>query len=161
MTSGNITKFDYLLRVCVVLFAAFSPFFCLLFSGYEKSLSQYWVTEMQPVFIIANSLTAYYLIGIPKWKLSACLLLLVTAFSIEYYPEIHNIVAIMFFIVCIYPLHIANNYKFCKWIYLLAIPIVPFSLLFAEIIAIIAICMFHLLTLNKLYNIQKERVELN
>jgi hypothetical protein len=39
--------------------------------------------------------------------------------------------------------------------------VIPFSLLFAEIIAIVAICMFHLLTLNKLYTIQKERVEPN
>ncbi len=158
MINGSITKFDYLLRMCVIIFAAISPFICLFFSGYEKSLSSYWNTDMQPLFIISNLITGYYLIGIPKWRLSSCLLLLVTAFSIEYYPNVHNIVAVAFFVACIYPLHMANNYSFCKWIYILAIPIIPFSLLFAEIVAICSICIFHLLTLNKLYNIQKKRV---
>ena len=43
-------------------------------------------------------------------------------------------------------------------IYLISILAVPFSLLVAELIAILSICLFHLLTLNKLYSIQKERV---
>tara|TARA_B100000963_G_scaffold176268_1_gene153317 strand:+ start:23969 stop:24454 length:486 start_codon:yes stop_codon:yes gene_type:complete len=161
MISGNITRFDYLLRVCVVLFAAFSPFICLLFSGYEKSISQYWNTEAQPIFIIANSLTAYYLVGIPKWRASACCLLLVTSFSVSMYPDLHNIFAIIFFGCCIYPLYVSNNYKFCKWVYFSGLLFLPFSLLVAEIVGILAICMFHLLTLNKLYSIQKERIEIS
>jgi hypothetical protein len=161
MISDNITRFDYLLRVCVVVFAALSPFICLFFHGYEKSISSYWNTEMQPLFIIANSLTAYYLIGIPKWRLSACLLLLTTAFSIEYYPMVHNIVAVGFFITSMYPLYKANNFTFCRWLYMIALPLVPFSLLYAEMVAILVICTFHLLVLNKVYSIQKERVELS
>ena len=156
-----MTKFDYLLRISVVIFASISPLLCLCISGYEESLSSYWNTETQPMFIISNLITGYYLIGIPKWRLSSCLLLLVTAFSIEYYPNVHNVLAIIFFISCIYPLYKANNYRFCMCIYLISILAVPFSLLVAELIAILSICLFHLLTLNKLYSIQKERVWIN
>ena len=141
-----IGKSDYLIRLSVVIVAALSPFICLLLVGYRSSLSQYWNTPMQPLFVFANAATSYYLITINNWKTSSVMLILLTAFSVEYYNIIHNIFAIVFFIVTIIPLWKANHFKFCFWIYLTSLIALPFSILYAEIIAIFSMCIFHLLT---------------
>lgn len=161
MLNDNITKSDYILRLCVVIFAALSPFICLFLVGYRSSLSQYWNTPMQPLFVFANAATSYYLITIKNWKLSSILLILLTAFSVEYYNSIHNIFAVVFFITTAISLWKANHFKFCFWIYLTSLIALPFSMLYAEIIAIFSMCIFHLLTLNKVYNIQQKRIEVN
>ena len=158
---NNITgKLDYLIRLSVVVFAALSPFICLLLVGYRSSLSQYWTTPMQPLFVFVNAATSYYLITINNWKTSSVMLILLTAFSVEYYNTIHNIFAIVFFIVTIIPLWKANHFKFCVWLYLSSLLFLPFSMLYAEIIAIVSMCIFHLLTLRKAYKLQQERIEI-
>ena len=161
MLGNNITKKDYILRMCVIFLAALSPLMCLFLVGYESSLSQYWETPMQPLFVFANTTTSYYLITIKNWKSSAVLLILLTAFSVEYYNSIHNIFAVVFFIITAISLWKANHFKFCFWTYLTALLMVPYSMLYAEIIEITSLCMFHLLTLNKAYRIQKKMVKLN
>lgn len=157
---NSIGRFDYIIRICVIILAIIYPLFCLLAFGYVPSLSQYWNTSMQPIFIFSNAATAYYLIGFKNWRISSCLLTLVTAFSVEYYPGLHNCLAIAFFVFTLWPLYKANNFKYCFWIYLCAIPMAPISLFFAEYIAIIALCIFHIQSLIKLQNIQKQRIEL-
>ena len=157
MLQLNLTKFDYYLRLSVIIFAAIAPFICLFSYGYLKSLSSYWNTPLQPIFVFANAATSYYLITVEDWRPSAVLLVLLTAFSVEYYQGLHNVLAILFFIVTINPLRKANNFKFCFKLYMSSILLVPFSLFFAEIIAILAMCLYHGLTLNKLYRLQKTR----
>ena len=141
----------------VIIFAAISPFICLLSFGYLESLSSYWNTPLQPLFIFANASTSYYLIKIDNWKPSAVLLVLLTAFSVEYYDTLHNILAVLFFIVTIQPLRKSNNFRFCLKLYLSSLLLVPFSLFFAEIIAILAMCIYHILILTKAYRLQGER----
>lgn len=158
MKGSQITKFDYYLRLSVIIFAALSPFICLLSFGYLKSLSQYWESPLQPIFVISNAITSYYLITLDNWRPSAILLILLTAFSVEYYQDLHNIMAVAFFIVTAIPLKKANNFKFCFVIYLLSVLILPFSLFFAEVVAILAMCIYHTLSLHRLYNLSKQRV---
>lgn len=160
MTQPHITKYDYYLRLSVIIFAAISPFICLASYGYLPSLSSYWKTPLQPIFVFANAATAYYLVTLDNWKTSALFLILLTAFSVEYYNNLHNVLAIAFFILTIFPMRKTNNFKFCLKIYLSSLIFVPFSLLAAEIVAILAMCMYHGLSLNRLYTLQKER-ELN
>jgi hypothetical protein len=158
MKKTQLSKHEYYLRFLVILFAALSPLICLFSYGYMPSLSQYWDTPMQPLFIIANAATSYYLIGLKNWRLSSILLILLTAFSVEYYNDLHNILAVLFFIATIFPLVKINNFKFCLKIYLSSILLVPFSMFFAEFVAIFAMCIYHILSLNKLRKIQENRV---
>lgn len=153
----NISKLDYYLRIIVILFAAISPFICLFTFGYLKSLSSYWNTPLQPLFIFANASTSYYLIKIDNWKIPAVFLVLLTAFSVEYYNNLHNILAILFFIVTVRPLRKSNNFRFCLKLYLSSLLLVPFSLFFAETLAILAMCIYHILILTKAYRLQSER----
>ena len=136
--TGAIGRYDYTVRLGVIIFALIYPLICLFYIGYKPSLSQYWNTPMQPIFIFSNAATSYYLIGLKNWRISSCLLTLVTAFSIEYYPTSHNVLAVAFFVFIAY-----------------------FSLLFAEYIAIVAMCIFHIMSLVKLNSITKERLNIN
>jgi len=90
---------------------------------------------------------------ISKWRISAILLILVTAFSLVLFPNVHNILAVSFFLANIYPIISANRFKWCIWIYLTSALALPFSMTVAEIIAIGALCLYHILVLRKVYKI--------
>jgi hypothetical protein len=149
-----INLYEYYIRIAVIIFAAITPFLCILSHGYLPSLSSYWKTDLQPLFIIANAATSYYLYSVKIWRPSALLLLLLTAFSVELFPLTHNFLAVIFFFMNIYPLYKRRFFKWTIWIYFSSLLVLPFSMIFAEIIAINAICLHHLLLLNKVYIIK-------
>jgi len=153
-----IDKSSFCIRLLIVLVALLTPYICLLGYGYLSSLSMYWKTEMQPLFIISNTMTAYYFYSMTSWKMSSIFLLLLTAFSIDTYIIVHNIFAIIFFIVNLYPLILTNHFKWCKWIYLSSIIAFPFSTLLAEIIAINALCLYAGLLLFARYKVSKQKL---
>jgi len=155
----RLTKGDYQIRLGVLVLAFISPILCLILWGYEPSLSTYWKTEMQPLFIISNATTSFYLYQVKSWRPSALTLLLVTAFSVELYPGIHNVLAVVFFIITIYPLWVTHHFKRVVWIYIVSLGVLPFSMLGAEIIAIFALCLYHGLMLDKIYKLNKNKDE--
>jgi len=157
MKHVNLGKYQYLLRIAVIILAAVSPFICLMYYGYLPSISSYWNTDLQPLFIIANAATSYYLYSIRDWKMSALMLLLLTSFSLTLFPAVHNILAITFFIVNVYPLVKTNHFKWCIWPYLASLVVLPFSMTVSEIIAIDSLCVYHMLLLIKAANISNSQ----
>jgi len=153
---SRLTKEDYQIRLGVIVLAFLSPILCLFLHGYQPSLSSYWTTEMQPLFIVANATTSFYLYQTKTWRASALMLLLLTAFSIELYPNMHNGLAGVFFIVTLYPLWVTHHYKWVFWIYIFSLVVLLFSMLIAEIIAIWSLCLHQGLVLNKLYKLQNK-----
>ena len=153
----HISKTGYQIRCVVLILAAFTPSLCWLSEGYLPSLSSYWRTPIQPLFIISNAITSFYLYSMIKWKYSALMLLALTAFSIDMYPISHNSLAILFFIVNLIPLYQANNFKFCFWLYGFSLLLLPYSMMYMETAAIIILCLYHGLVLDKIYKLQKER----
>jgi hypothetical protein len=151
----EIRAFEYNSRVAAILLAAISPFICLIAYGYLPSLSSYWNTDLQPLFIIANAITSYYLYSIKPWRMPALMLLFLTAFSVELFPMVHNALAVGFFIMNLYPLYNTNHFKWCIYIYLLSLLVLPWSMTFAEIISIGALCIYHYLLLRKVYKLNK------
>ena len=149
MKHVKIGKYQYLLRIAVILLATISPFICLIYYGYLPSLSSYWDTNLQPLFIIANAATSYYLYSIKDWKISALMLLLLTSFSLTLFPQVHNILAVAFFIINVYPLVKTNHFKWCIWPYLGSLVVLPWSMTISEIIAIDTLCVYHMLLLIK------------
>lgn len=150
--------YDFMSRMLVVILAGLAPIVCLLVYGEMESVSAYWKTDLQPLFIITNAATSFYFYSNKNkmWRFSALMLLLLTAFSVELYGSIHNVVAIAFFISNLYPLYKSNHFKWCFWIYLSSLVVFAFSMLYAELIAINALCLFHGLKLIKLQKLQKE-----
>jgi len=156
MTHFTLSSYQYRLRMVVILLAAISPFICILTNGYKPSISSYWDTSLQPLFIITNAATSYYLFSLSNWKISALSLLLLTAFSLTMYPGMHNAIAVIFFISNLYPLFKSNKFRWCFWIYITALIALPFSMTISEIIAIDSLCIYHVLLLNKAYRITRE-----
>ena len=151
----NITRSQYLIRISVVVFAMITPFVLYLTQGYKPSISEYWNTPMQPLFILSNAATSYYLFSNNKWKLSASLLLLLTAFSVESYLKVHNVLAICFFLSNLYPLYITKHYRFCFWLYLASLTLMPLSIILGETVAVIFLSLQHGLILRKIYSLHK------
>jgi len=153
----KLNLYEYNIRMAVILFAGLCPILLLCLHGYMPSLSSYWRTEYQPLFIIANAVTSYYFISMKNWQFSGFLLLMLTSFSIDLYPDTHNLLSIAFFIVTFYPFYKTNHFKEMIWFYLFALVVMPFNLLFAEIIAIETMCIFHGRLLYKVYKLNNER----
>jgi hypothetical protein len=153
---------DHFIKILVILISVIYPFILLSVEGELKSLSQYWNTSLQPLFIVANVMTAYIFLSIENWKMSSFLLILVTAFSVKLYGNVHNILAVLFFLSCLYPLFKSKRFKFYGYLYLLS-PLIGilYGLLYLEIYSIIILCGYHLHTLiHILYiNYQKYKIE--
>lgn len=153
---------QYILKIVVILISALYPFVLLSVEGELISLSQYWNTSLQPLFIVANVMTAYFFFGLDDWRIPSFLLVLVTAFSVKLYPITHNVVAVMFFLSCLYPLFKSKRFKFYAYMYLLS-PFVGLmgGLLYLEIYSIIILCSYHLHSIINVMSIfyQKHKLD--
>lgn len=131
--------FQYL----AVLLPLVQPFVFIGCFGELRSISAYWETAGQPLFIITNAVVSYFLFNTKHWTLPALFLLILTAFSVTLYPLIHNIAAGGFFVSCIYPM--ARNAKFRPYVsaYLIAGLVAISAPLCGELIAINIICIYH------------------
>lgn len=152
---------EYYLRLTIICLVALSPLFCILLSGYQKSYSSYWITESQPIFILANAVTAFYLFQEKHWRISALLLLLVTAFNTYDFKILHDILAIAFFISCLIDLTKKNRNAFIIMCFMLSFYLLNISILLAEIVAITSLCLYHGLNLITYYKLThgKEKTE--
>ncbi len=152
-----MNSYGYVWRILTIILAITYPFFCVLIAGYKPSLSQYWNTTLQPIFILSNILTVYYFIQIKNWRIPAIFLFLLTIFSISFYGNLHNIFAICFFISAFIPLCKTKRFTYTFYIYLLGGCLIPFNLLVGEIIIISTIGLYHFLLLTKLKKIKKTK----
>lgn len=146
------------LKLLIILIALLQPIAILLMLGDVNSLSMSWGTKLQPLFIFTNATTSYYFFQIDRWKIPALLLMLLTAFSINIFPDIHNITALLFFIFCIFGINRGSYWWLFVLLYLLAIPIYfKYNLFWCEFYAIIILCSYHsrlIIIANKINNIK-------
>lgn len=149
-----------LARILVVVFVMISPFIMLLLYGPETSLSQYWNTPMQPLFVLANAMTSYYFFLSPKWYIPGAMLLLLTAFSVQYYPEVHNILAFIFFITAAMAMYRAKHMIWYFYLFVLGSLVTIYSLFIGEIIAIEILCVYNLHLLLYKQNLINHRHDL-
>ena len=150
-------KNNFNFKIMVIIISMITPFLMLLYDNTIPSLSSYWRTPLQPLFIITNILTCLMFITIPKWKLSGVLLLTLTCFSIEYYSSFHNIIATLFFISNLYPLYSIKKYRLLALVYLTGVLWYP-SLILFEIHGVVTLCVYHLMVLISYNNIQNKRL---
>ena len=139
-----ITKFELFKRLFTAIIAVLQPFIIYFSCGDLISLSQSWNTPLQPLFIFTNALVSYFFFDLPKWRISAVLLLLLTVFSVESYVDIHNVLAILFFISCVFPLWSIKRFRLYIPVYLLSVIFLRFDgLYWMETWAIITLCFYH------------------
>lgn len=148
---------ELVLKISAIVLAIVTPFILYFVIGPKPSISSYWNSDLQPLFIMANAITSYFLFSVRKWELSSLLLMLLTAFSVESFKITHNVIAILFFLYNLYPLIDSRRYQ--GWIlpYLLAFGVIPLSLFWAEVVAILSLCGYHAHLLIDFYRIQSKR----
>jgi hypothetical protein len=143
-----IKKYDLHLKIFVIIITIIQPFILLSTQGIKESISSYWETPLQPLFIFVNATTSYYLFSIPKWRVSSVFLLLLTAFSVTQFKLIHNIFALTFFICCFISLLSVKRFRYYGLLYFLSIPLLfIFNFLWFEIFATIIIVSYHFHTI--------------
>ena len=145
--------YGYAWRMITLVSSMAYPFLCLLLVGYKKSISSYWGTDVEPIFILCNALTAYYFVQTKRWEIPGALLLLLTAFNIELFGQTHNIFATLFFLSSFIPLIKSKRYKWLLYIYIGGGVLMGISLLVGEIVCILVIGAYHMLILNKYKNL--------
>jgi hypothetical protein len=154
-------RLDFLMRLLVVITALASPFLCIAIEGELPSYSQYWTTDIRPLFIFTNASTSYFLFSVDRWKIPAICLLLLTAFSYDQYFWIHNTTAICFFVLCAISISFSRKFQYYILPYLFSIVILlKFGILWGEISAILVICAFHFHRLIEYKNIESKRKKL-
>ena len=145
---------NFILKIGIIFLSFITPFVMLFSYGKLESISSYWDTPLQPLFILTNALTTYVFMDLPKWRLSGIFLFLLTIFSLDYYNDLHDIFAIIFFIVNLYPLYSLQRYRIVIAPYLLSCIWLP-DLFWFEVQAITVLCLYHLNLLIKVRSITK------
>ena len=134
---------ESIIRLLAIIFVAISPFGMVLCHGPEFSLSEYWNTPFQPAFILSNAMTSYFFFSMSLWRVPSFFLMLLTGFSVAMYPDIHNILATIFFISCAIALYKSHRFKYYLYIYIAMTLIMPISMLWGEILTIMVLCAYH------------------
>lgn len=145
---------NFTIKIVVIILSFISPLIMFFTYGEMSSISSYWGSPLQPLFILSNALTTYVFMDLPKWKLSGILLFMLTIFSVEYYPSLHNVFAISFFVVNIYPIYKLKRYRLFLIPYLLSC-VFLFNLFWFEVFAIGVLCSYHLTLLLKVRKVIK------
>lgn len=116
-----ISKFEIIKRLFTSVLAVLQPFIIYFTYGNLESISQSWNTPLQPLFIFSNALVSYFLFDLPKWRIPAILLLLLTVFSVQNWFVLHNVLAILFFIMSGVSMLSVKKFRFYIPIYLISL----------------------------------------
>lgn len=139
---------DFNLKCIAILLALIQPIIILIFFGGEIiSISSTWGGDLQPLFICTNAMISYFLFQTKEWVIPSMFLLLLTAFSVNLFPTLHNLLAVCFFVSNLYPLMKTKTFKTFGLVYILAIPICWFSFFWMEVWAIYVLSAYHIKTM--------------
>ncbi len=151
-------KRDFIYRVFVVILSLLQPIIILIVLGEAPSISSSWNTPLQPLFITVNAMTSYFFFSSHRWEIPSVLLLLLTAFSVESFPIMHNIFAIGFFIMCMYPIFKLKRWRYYGILYLIGVVIVMrYGLFWGEFWCVWVLCIYHIHIVVYMYKIGIKR----
>jgi hypothetical protein len=157
-----IKKYDLYIKIFAIIISIIQPFILLSICGELWSISSYWKTPLQPLFIFVNAVTSYFFFSTDKWLVPSIFLLLLTAFSIELYPVTHNVFAGLFFLSCNYPLLTLKRFRFFGILYLMSIFILlSAGMLWFEIYCVLILGSYHLTILLYKHHLDKLREKLH
>jgi hypothetical protein len=149
---------NMVVRLLVIILAIAQPLIIFFTLGDVPSISSVWLSYLQPLFIITNAVTSYFLFSTKNWFLPSLFLLLLTAFSVDFSLVLHNIFAVLFFIVCLYSLYGIRRLRWYLIPYILSgVVLLLFGIFWAEVWAIVVICLYHLHSMYISYCIHKKR----
>ena len=139
-----MNRWDMFERLFTSVLAVVQPFIIYILYGDDRAISRAWDTPLQPLFIITNALVSFFFFKLPKWRVPALLLLLLTSFSVDDHYVLHNIFAILFFIFSGVSLWNLKKFRYYVGIFLLSILFLFNGLFWAETWGIIVLVVYHM-----------------
>ena len=150
---NNILK-EFNVKLFAIFLSITSPIIMILNNGFLGSLSQYWGTPFQPLFIVSNIICSYFFFSLKNWKIPSFFLMLLTSFNWYEFKIPHNIFALCFYFSCLYCLFNSKRFLLYRYLYLFSIIVYPYSILWGEMFSVAILCSFHLKIL-----LYKEKLE--
>lgn len=141
-----MVKKDFILKIMVIILAMIQPIIIVSVCGFGiPSISNMWDTMLQPLFIITNAVTSFFFFSIKRWRIPSFFLLMLTAFSVDFSPIFHNVLATLFFLTCVYPLIYLKRFSYYVFIYVFGLFIwLLFGLFWFEVFNVYVLCIYHL-----------------
>lgn len=136
---------EFHVKIFAVFFAMITPFIMITSGNILGSISRYWDTPYQPLFIMSNIICSYFFFSLKNWKIPSLFLILVTSFNHYEFNLLHNIFAVSFYFACLYSLFKNKRFIIYRFLFILSIPIYLYSIILGEIISIIILCSYHLM----------------
>ena len=152
-------KNGIILKVLVVFLAMLQPIIIVSVFGFGfPSISSAWDTMLQPLFIITNAVVSFFFFSIKRWKIPSFFLLMLTAFSIDFSPMFHNVLATLFFLTCVYPIIYLKRFSYYIFIYVFGLFIwLLFGLFWFEVYGIYVLCAYHFHLMIYRYSLKKRK----
>lgn len=135
---------EFHVKIFAVFFSATTPFIMISSGDILGSISQYWSTKYQPLFIISNIICSYFFFSLKNWKIPSLFLVLITAFNHYEFNTTHNIFALSFYFACLYSLFKNKRFIIYRILFMLSITLYFYSIILGEIISIVILCSHHL-----------------
>ncbi len=134
------------IKILTIMLALLQPIIIIYNYGCGfKSFSKVWGSEIEWIFILCNFLVIKSFLEHPRWRLSALFLLLLTCFSTNSYSNCHNLLAVIFFLSCLYSLTEFKSMRNYFYAYCFSVVIGLLSNLFwFEFYAVYVLCAYHL-----------------
>lgn len=145
----------YKIKLLVIALALLQPLIIIYVFGVDfKSFSKVYGTVLEPIFIIANASTSFFFFSLNRWKIPSVLLLLLTAFNTNLYSELHNFLATLFFLSCVYALLEYKRRRIFLFFYCSSLFLFFYSLFWFEFFATWILCAYHLKSLYIMYKFE-------
>ncbi len=135
---------EFHVKIFAVFFALITPFVMITSGDILGSISQYWDTKYQPLFIISNVICSYFFFSLKNWKIPSLFLVLITSFNHYQFNIVHNIFAVSFYLTCLYSLYQTNRFILYRILFVFSMVLYPYSIILGEITSIVILCSYHL-----------------
>lgn len=148
------------LKLAVIILCILQPLIIIATFGLEfKSFSKVYGTSLEPLFVVTNATTSFFFFSLQRWRLTAVLLLFLTAFSTGVYPMAHNIISVLFFISCACALLEYQRRRIYFYLYCSSVLFFSFGIFWFEFFATWVLCLYHLESLWILYKFKNKEYE--
>lgn len=134
---------EFHVKLFTVFISVITPFVMISSGEILGSISQYWGTVYQPLFIISNIMCSYFFFSLKEWKIPSLCLILLTGFNHYQFNTFHNIFAVCFYLACLHSLFKNKRFIIYRFLFISSILFYPYSIILGEIISIIILCSYH------------------
>ena len=160
LSNAQLTPIGFLLRGGLILLGLIYPCIIYHWIGPLPSISEYFMTPAQPIFLLINAGTSFYFVTTKNWRIPGILLLMLSCFSLDFYSTFHTVIAALFFLWSLAAVIVGKRYRFLSICMFLSTFGLFHSIFLAEVLAIFFICMYHFLILYDMYEIYRKRIKI-